>query len=271
MAPPNKGHSSSTRHKSLVDARVPGKMNRYREDHPNQHYLFARVQYRQEYAQMFSDETCVLSCDDMNKPKVGPPAVSHYHQISKFSQLKTHQMYWTMTSQTQGYLLILSGYMQLVEQVADTSESFEYFEYCDHDATQSKDLERVETSLTEEGTSPDSSDSPDSPESHEAEMVNLTTEEGTARDTSYSHAQDSSYEAEMVELTKHNTSVVSIPETPSEPTVMSMSSEEQLTSGGTSEPEHSVTRDGTLQPVQVGHLTQNTQPRQLSHALRSQV
>ncbi len=44
---------------------------------------FARVAYRREFAQMFQSECAVFSCDDMNKIKVGPLAVSRYHQISK--------------------------------------------------------------------------------------------------------------------------------------------------------------------------------------------
>ena len=76
MAPPHKGHRSAKRYKSLVNVQVPGKLNCYREDHPDQRYRFGRVRYRREFAQMFLKETCVFSCDDMNKLKVGPPAVS---------------------------------------------------------------------------------------------------------------------------------------------------------------------------------------------------
>ena len=189
MALPHKGHRSSERYKSLVDARVPGKLNSYREDHPDQHYLFARVQYRQESAQMFSDEVCVFSCDDMNKLKVGPPAVSHYHQISRFFPVEDEPNVPDHDFPNPGYLLISSGYMQLIEQVTDSSE---YFEYGDHDTTQSEGLEPMETSLTEQVTTHDS------PESSEAEMVDLN-EQGTTHDS------PESSEAEMVDLTEQGT------------------------------------------------------------------
>ena len=45
MASPHRGHSSSKRYKSIVNARVPGKDNCFHEEHPDQH-LFARVAYR---------------------------------------------------------------------------------------------------------------------------------------------------------------------------------------------------------------------------------
>jgi len=39
------------------------------------------VAYRKELAAMFPDEFAMFSCDDMNKIKVGPLAVSRYHQV----------------------------------------------------------------------------------------------------------------------------------------------------------------------------------------------
>ena len=60
LAPPHKGYCSAERYKSYIDARVPGKMNYFREHHPDQHYLFARVRYRQEFAQTFVAESCIF-------------------------------------------------------------------------------------------------------------------------------------------------------------------------------------------------------------------
>ena len=151
MAPPHKGHRSAERYKSLVNARVPGKLNCYREDHPDQHYLFARVRYRQEFAQMFLKETCVFSCDDMNKLKVGPPAVSRYHQISRFFPSDDKPNVPDHDFPNPGYLLIPSGYMQLIEPATDTGNSSEYFEYSDHDTTKNVTPE-LEASVTEEDT-----------------------------------------------------------------------------------------------------------------------
>ena len=79
LSPPHRGHRSAERYKAIINARVPGKDNSYREAHPDQHYVFARVAYRREFAQMFCSECAIFSCDDMNKIKV-----SRYHQISKF-------------------------------------------------------------------------------------------------------------------------------------------------------------------------------------------
>lgn len=78
MAPPHKGTISGSRYKSIVSARVPKKSNQYRENHIDQHYLFARVAYRREFTSKFHQECVIYSCDDMNKVKVGPMAVSRY-------------------------------------------------------------------------------------------------------------------------------------------------------------------------------------------------
>ena len=110
MAPPHRGHHSAERYKSIIDARVPGKDNSYREDHPDQHYLFARVAYRHEFARMFQDECAVFSCDDMNKLKVGPLAVSRYHQISRIFPVDDKPQYPDHDFPHPGYLLIPSGY-----------------------------------------------------------------------------------------------------------------------------------------------------------------
>ena len=46
---PQKNHLRAKRYKNLIDARVPGKRNQYREKSANQHFLFARVKYREEF------------------------------------------------------------------------------------------------------------------------------------------------------------------------------------------------------------------------------
>ena len=93
MTPPHHGHSSSKRYKSIVNARVPGKDDSFREEHLDQHYLFTRVVYHHEFVQMFYEECAVLSCDDMKKIKVGPLAVSRYHQISKIFPVDNKPQY----------------------------------------------------------------------------------------------------------------------------------------------------------------------------------
>jgi hypothetical protein len=53
---PRKSGLKATRYKSLIDAKVSQKRNNYRENSPNQHFLFSRVAYREEFAAMFSHE-----------------------------------------------------------------------------------------------------------------------------------------------------------------------------------------------------------------------
>ena len=96
--------------------RVPGKRNAYREDHPDQHYLFARVAYRREFSEMFSSECAIFSCDDMNKVKVGALAVSRYHQIDHFYPTEDAPNVPDHDFPVPGYLLIPSGYMRLLHK-----------------------------------------------------------------------------------------------------------------------------------------------------------
>ena len=81
----------------------------------------------------------------MNKLKVGPLAVSRYHQISRFFPTED-------TPNVPDHEFPNPGYLQLFEQVtsANTSE-VSNFEYCDCDATQNKDNE---PDLTSDDRSP---------------------------------------------------------------------------------------------------------------------
>lgn len=127
---------------------------------------------------MFLKETCVFSCDDMNKLKVGPPAVSRYYQISCFfsSDDKPNHDF-----PNPGYLLIPSRYMQLIESATDTGDSSDCFEYSDHDTTKNV-LPELEATVTEEWTLPD-----------DFEAGNVDLSEQVTDPT----------EIEMVDLTKH--------------------------------------------------------------------
>lgn len=113
MAPPRRGTTAATRYKTLVSARVPAKCNQYRENHEDQHYLFARVAYRREFTMKFREEA---SCDDMNKVKVGPLAVSRYHQIYRYFHQDDQPNYPDHDFPLPRYLLIPSGYMELVNK-----------------------------------------------------------------------------------------------------------------------------------------------------------
>jgi len=91
MNPPRHKTITAEQYKGLIAACVPGKKNCYHEDSPDQHYLFAQVAYCRELAARFPDEFAMFSCDDMNKIKVGPLAVTRYHQVERFFfPWKTH-------------------------------------------------------------------------------------------------------------------------------------------------------------------------------------
>ena len=70
-------------YKGYVNARVGVKQNSYREHHEDAHYLFARNKYRRELASLEDDLINIISTDDMAKLKVGAPAVSRYHQLTR--------------------------------------------------------------------------------------------------------------------------------------------------------------------------------------------
>ena len=77
MHPPQKDSSRAHHYKCLIDAKVSGKRNQYREGSPNQHFLFARVACREDFVSRFENEASSYSCDEMNKIKMRPsPAVS---------------------------------------------------------------------------------------------------------------------------------------------------------------------------------------------------
>ena len=119
MEPPRKGTIAAARYKSLIKARVPGKKNAHREDNIDQHYLFARVAYRREFAQKFLNFCAIFSCDDMNKVKVGALAVRRYHQIERFFPVDDCPNVPDHDFPVPGYLLIPSGYMRLLKDAGD--------------------------------------------------------------------------------------------------------------------------------------------------------
>ena len=111
---PRKNSTRAQRYKGLIDARVPGKQNQYREESLNQHFLFARVAYREEFTSMFCKEAQFYSCDDMNKLRMGPAtAVSRCHQIYRFFMSNDAPNVGDHDFPNPGYLLVPSGYMSL--------------------------------------------------------------------------------------------------------------------------------------------------------------
>lgn len=107
--PPNKSNRASRRYQGLVDARVGTKSNRYREFHPDIHYLFSRNKHRREFCTLFKSEACILSMDDMAKIKVGPPAVSRYHQFRRLCPTMDMPNYADHDFPVPNYLLSASG------------------------------------------------------------------------------------------------------------------------------------------------------------------
>ena len=79
-------HTNSTksqRYKSLINAKE--KRNKYQEGSANEHFLFARGSYREEFVPKFAEECIFFSCDNMNNIIISPsPAVSRYHQKHQF-------------------------------------------------------------------------------------------------------------------------------------------------------------------------------------------
>ena len=131
MKPPRRNSSRAHRYKELVDARVPGKKNSYREESANQHFLFARVAYREEFVSKFSQECCFFSCDDMNKIKMGPaPAVSRYHQVNRFFATEDQPNLGDHDFPNPGYLIVCSGYQSLEQK--ETVEQDPFDEFVEH-------------------------------------------------------------------------------------------------------------------------------------------
>ena len=127
---PRKNSSRARRYKGLIDVRVPGKRNQYREDSKNQHFLFARVAYREELASKFREECQFYSCDDMNKLRMGPsPAVSRYHQINRFFMTDDTPNLGDHDFPNPGYLIVPSGYMSLTTHDSDEIDT----EYVAHE------------------------------------------------------------------------------------------------------------------------------------------
>ena len=114
---PNKSFVASNRYKGYVNARVGTKSNCYRELHEDAHYLFARNKYRREFVSLYPKNAVMISRDDMAKVKVGPPAVSRYHQIKKMFLEEDQPNYPDHDFTVPGYLLNVSGYMTLEQKV----------------------------------------------------------------------------------------------------------------------------------------------------------
>ena len=123
--PPRKNLTRYEWYKTLTDAKFPRKRNQYREGSVNQHFLFASVSYREEFASKFVDEYALFSCDGMNKIKMGlSPAMSRYHQQHRlFTSNNPHNL-GDHDFPIPGYMIVCSGYQSLVgkENVCEEEE-----------------------------------------------------------------------------------------------------------------------------------------------------
>ena len=78
-----------------------------------------------ELVSLFSDSIGILSMDDMAKIKVGPPALSRYHQLKRIFPTNDQPNFSDHDFLIPGYLLSPSGYMFLDHN--DSVESNEPF------------------------------------------------------------------------------------------------------------------------------------------------
>ena len=103
-------------------------MQPVQERSPNQHFLFARVAYREEFVLRFENEASFYSCDDMNKIKMGPlPAVSQYHQQKRFFMNDDNPNFNDHDFPNLGYLLVSSGDQMLVSKEKIDPKQEEFF------------------------------------------------------------------------------------------------------------------------------------------------
>ena len=72
---------------------------------------------------MFNKSVCILSTDDMAKVKVGPPAVSRYHQIRRYFLGADTPNMPDHNFPIPGYLVNVSGYMMLEEEKRKIDQS----------------------------------------------------------------------------------------------------------------------------------------------------
>ena len=106
----------------IINVRVGTKLNSYREHHLHAHYLFARNKQRREFATLFSDHVTMISTYDMAKIKVGPPAVSRYHQIQRLFPTSYSPNYSDHDFPVPNYLLSVSAYLVLQDADVDMND-----------------------------------------------------------------------------------------------------------------------------------------------------
>ncbi|XP_070555394.1 uncharacterized protein [Ptychodera flava] len=117
MVAPHKGVNAASLYTGAIDARIPTATNNRRKEDVNAHYYFCQVKYIMEFCSKFKDSTTVISCDNMNKVKVGVPAVSRYHQQGRFYPNNDAPDFEDHDFPNPGYLITPAGYMVLTPQI----------------------------------------------------------------------------------------------------------------------------------------------------------
>ena len=118
MVPPSKGTHAASNYKGLVNVRIPKTgRNDYRENHENQHFLFARDAHREEFCSKFKSECTFFHVMTWLKSACGRPvtAVSRYHQERRFFMNDNAPNLADHDTPNPGYLLNCPGYQKLVE------------------------------------------------------------------------------------------------------------------------------------------------------------
>jgi hypothetical protein len=113
-APRNKQHKSAVLYKSEINFKVAAKKNDGRHDLTgNGQASAADINVARELFAMHESETVSIGIDTMNKIKVGPLAVSRYHQIKRVYMVDDFPQYDSHDFPVPGYHLDAAGVLDL--------------------------------------------------------------------------------------------------------------------------------------------------------------
>ena len=123
FVPPNKGMKSAKYYHSVIDAKVPRKVNDKEPDHPDLHYTRAQVKMAHELFALYPNEGLRISADDKNKIHIGKLAVSRYFKLRKYFPQTDSPNYPTHDFPQANTKINPSGYMILTEKAKPRSQS----------------------------------------------------------------------------------------------------------------------------------------------------
>ncbi|XP_070560361.1 uncharacterized protein [Ptychodera flava] len=118
MVAPDKRFKSSMLYTGDIDARVTTSTNNFRKDNKNAHYYFAQVKYVMEFAARHKMSALAVSCDNMNKVKIGVTAVSQHFQNTRYFPNSDAPNFPDHDFPNPGYLITSAGYMLLQQSDA---------------------------------------------------------------------------------------------------------------------------------------------------------